>query len=201
MIAPLRHPVQPDPHAGREPRARSCQPVQRPDGRQPRPEAGNRRHLHRGYRLVAELRAGPELHARLLRHQGEGLHLEHRRRHDPQRLHQRHEADFCALVHRDAIGSIRSQQGYVQDTTFNTGGLRTSGIDVSATYRTGLDAIGLANAGSVSLNFVGTWLDKLETTHAEGRRPDRLRRPLRFGLFATPAAPRTRTRNGVTRCA
>jgi len=78
---------------------------------------------------------------------------------------------FCPLVHRDAIGSIRSTQGYVIDTTFNTGGLRTTGIDVSATYRTGLDAIGLDNAGSVSMNFVGTWLDKLETTPQKGDDP------------------------------
>ncbi len=79
--------------------------------------------------------------------------------------------DFCALVHRDAIGSIRSQQGYVRDTTFNTGGLRTSGIDFSATYRTGLDVIGLDSMGSVSMNFVGTWLDKLETTPQKGDDP------------------------------
>jgi outer membrane receptor protein involved in Fe transport len=79
--------------------------------------------------------------------------------------------DFCALVHRDSVGTIRSNNGYVQDTTFNTGGLHTTGIDVSATYRTGLDAIGLDNAGSVSLNFVGTWLDKLETTPQKGDDP------------------------------
>jgi outer membrane receptor protein involved in Fe transport len=79
--------------------------------------------------------------------------------------------DFCSLIHRDAIGSIRSQQGYVRDTTFNTGGLHTSGVDISATYRTGLDAIGLADAGSVSFNIVGTWLDKLETTPQKGDDP------------------------------
>jgi iron complex outermembrane receptor protein len=79
--------------------------------------------------------------------------------------------DFCALVHRDSIGSIRSPQGFVRDTTFNTGGLHTSGADFSATYRTGLDAIGLADMGSVSMNFVGTWLDKLETTPQKGDKP------------------------------
>jgi hypothetical protein len=91
--------------------------------------------------------------------------------------------DFCALVHRDSNGTIRTQNGFVTDTTFNTGALHTSGIDVSATYRTGLDTFGLNNAGSVSLSFVGTWLDKLETTPAEGRQADRLRRPLRCGLL------------------
>ena len=76
--------------------------------------------------------------------------------------------DFCSLVHRDAIGSIRSTQGYVKDTVINQGALHTSGIDVSAGYRTGLDTFGLANMGSVSVNFVGTWLDKLETTVLNG---------------------------------
>jgi outer membrane receptor protein involved in Fe transport len=76
--------------------------------------------------------------------------------------------EFCPLVHRDAIGSLRSSQGFVTDTVLNTGGLHTNGVDVSATYRTGLDAFGLQNAGSVSANFVGTWLDKLETTVLTG---------------------------------
>jgi outer membrane receptor protein involved in Fe transport len=79
--------------------------------------------------------------------------------------------DFCALVHRDSNGTIRTQNGFVTDTTFNTGALHTSGIDVSATYRTGLDTFGLNNAGSVSLSFVGTWLDKLETTPQKGDKP------------------------------
>ena len=79
--------------------------------------------------------------------------------------------DFCALVHRDAIGSIRSSQGYVIDTVLNQGGLHTRGVDVSAGYRTGLDTFGLANAGSISANFVGTWLDKLETTVLNGQAP------------------------------
>jgi len=78
---------------------------------------------------------------------------------------------YCALVHRDAIGSIRSTQGYVQDTTFNTGGLHTSGVDVSATYRTNLDTFGIQNLGGIQLNFNGTYLDKLETTPQKGDKP------------------------------
>jgi iron complex outermembrane receptor protein len=76
--------------------------------------------------------------------------------------------EFCSLVHRDAVGSIRSTQGFVIDTVLNTGGLHTSGLDVSATYRTGLDIFGLKDMGSVSANFVGTYLDKLETTILTG---------------------------------
>ncbi len=75
---------------------------------------------------------------------------------------------FCPLVVRDAIGSIRSTQGFVIDTTQNTGGLHTSGVDVSVGYRTGLDTFGLNNMGSISANLVGTWLDKLEVTSQKG---------------------------------
>ena len=78
---------------------------------------------------------------------------------------------FCSLVHRDAIGSIRSSQGFVQDTTFNTGGLHTSGIDVSGTYRTGLDTFGVQGMGGIQMNFNGTYLDKLETTPNKGDKP------------------------------
>src|SRR6185369_1546403 len=79
--------------------------------------------------------------------------------------------DFCTLIHRDANGTIRTPNGFVTDTTFNTGGLHTSGVDVSATYRTDLDVIGLKDMGGVSFNFVGTWLDKLETTPQKGDKP------------------------------
>jgi outer membrane receptor protein involved in Fe transport len=76
--------------------------------------------------------------------------------------------EFCPLVHRDSLGSILSTSGYVIDTTLNTGGLHTSGVDVSASYRTGLDTFGIQNMGSVSANLVGTWLDTLETTVLKG---------------------------------
>ena len=77
--------------------------------------------------------------------------------------------DFCPLVHRDSIGSLRSSTGFVTDTVLNQGALHTSGVDVSATYRTGLDTFGIQNAGSISANFVGTWLDKLATTVINGQ--------------------------------
>jgi outer membrane receptor protein involved in Fe transport len=77
--------------------------------------------------------------------------------------------DFCPLVVRDAIGSIHSNQGFVIDTELNQGGLETSGIDVSAGYRTGLDRFGIQNAGSVSANFVGTYVDKLAFTVLNGQ--------------------------------
>ena len=76
---------------------------------------------------------------------------------------------FCGLVHRDAAGSLfLSTDGYVVDTTLNTGSLRTSGIDVSSNYRFNLDDLGLDGMGSVTMQFQGTWLDKLETQSLPG---------------------------------
>jgi len=79
--------------------------------------------------------------------------------------------DFCSLVVRDAIGSIHSNQGFVIDTELNQGGLETTGVDVSAGYRTGLDRFGIQNMGSVSAQFVGTYLDKLAFTVLNGQTP------------------------------
>ncbi|WP_293473730.1 TonB-dependent receptor [Phenylobacterium sp.] len=76
---------------------------------------------------------------------------------------------FCSLVKRDSAGSIwLSPQGYVVDTTLNTGALRTKGIDINAGYRTDLENLGLENAGGISLSFVGTYLDKLQTKPLPG---------------------------------
>jgi outer membrane receptor protein involved in Fe transport len=70
---------------------------------------------------------------------------------------------YCGLVNRDAQGSLYlSPQGYIVDTTLNTGSLRTSGVDINLGYRTDLDRFGLTDMGGLSLSFVGTWLDKLE---------------------------------------
>jgi len=79
--------------------------------------------------------------------------------------------DYCPLVKRDAIGSIRSPLGYVIDTQFNTGGLHTSGVDLTVNYRSDLDRFGIENMGSLALQFNGTYLDKLEVTPLKGDKP------------------------------
>src|SRR6202035_279445 len=67
---------------------------------------------------------------------------------------------FCNLVHRDANGSLfLTNQGFVQDTTLNTGSLKTSGVDLNASYHTQLSSIGLGDNGSISASMVGTWLN------------------------------------------
>ncbi|MDP3855780.1 TonB-dependent receptor domain-containing protein [Phenylobacterium sp.] len=85
------------------------------------------------------------------------------------------EAKYCALVQRDAQGSLwlspNGPLGRTIDLTENTGYLRTSGVDFSANYRTDLDELGLEGMGGIQVNFVGTWLDKLETALQKGDRP------------------------------
>ena len=67
------------------------------------------------------------------------------------------DAAACALIHRDAQGSLwRSNDGYVIDTNANTGGLSTRGIDFGISYSMPLGAL-----GNLSFNSVGTWLDEL----------------------------------------
>ncbi|HZZ68688.1 MAG TPA: TonB-dependent receptor, partial [Phenylobacterium sp.] len=76
---------------------------------------------------------------------------------------------FCSLVHRDANNSLwLSPQGFVQDTTLNTGSLKTTGVDFNAAYRTDLSSIGLGDNGSISATLVGTWLDSLVTQPLPG---------------------------------
>jgi iron complex outermembrane receptor protein len=76
---------------------------------------------------------------------------------------------FCSLVRRDNAGSLwLSPQGFVTDTTLNTGKLHTRGMDFEVNYRTDLDALGMGDMGSVNFNFVGTWLDKLDSASLPG---------------------------------
>jgi len=71
---------------------------------------------------------------------------------------------FCGLVHRDQFGSIwRTGNGYVIDTTQNVGGVSTRGVDIGLSY-----AMDIGSLGGLSLNAVGTWLDKLITDSGVG---------------------------------
>lgn len=68
---------------------------------------------------------------------------------------------YCALINRDASGSLwRSPGGFVTDTQQNIGSLKTSGIDVGASFSQSLGGM-----GQVALNFNGTWLNNLETNN------------------------------------
>jgi outer membrane receptor protein involved in Fe transport len=71
---------------------------------------------------------------------------------------------FCGLVHRDQFGSLwRTSAGFVTDLTQNIGGVSTRGIDVGFSYAMDIGAL-----GGLSLNAVGTWLDKSITDTGVG---------------------------------
>jgi iron complex outermembrane receptor protein len=77
---------------------------------------------------------------------------------------------FCNLVHR-APGNnslFLDTTGFVQDTTLNTGSLKTTGVDLNVNYRTDLKNLGLGDSGSISASLVGTWLDQLDTQPLPG---------------------------------
>ncbi|MCT2399674.1 TonB-dependent receptor domain-containing protein [Novosphingobium mangrovi (ex Huang et al. 2023)] len=62
----------------------------------------------------------------------------------------------CALVTRNAAGSLwLSSDGYVIDTPVNVGGVKTRGFEFTGNWSTEI-----ASAGTLSLNLVGTLLDR-----------------------------------------
>ena len=77
---------------------------------------------------------------------------------------------FCNLVHREPGNNslFLDPTGFIQDTTLNTGSLKTTGVDLNVAYRTELSAIGLGDNGGLSFSMVGTWLDELDTQPLPG---------------------------------
>ncbi len=78
----------------------------------------------------------------------------------------------CAKIQRSPLGQIWVGGGYVEDFNVNIGGLEVSGIDVVGNYRFGLDALGLTDMGSMSLNFVGSVLEKNDVDPGAGQALD-----------------------------
>lgn len=74
-------------------------------------------------------------------------------------------AKYAGLFHRAPDGSLATDGslcpgpncGFVEDVTMNLGGVKTSGLDLGATYR-----IRAAEAGTVTLGFNGTYLTKFD---------------------------------------
>ena len=63
---------------------------------------------------------------------------------------------FCDQIFRAPVsGSLRSGAGYIGGITTNTGSVDTSGIDLTVNWSQPIQ-----DYGSVSLNLVGTWVDK-----------------------------------------
>lgn len=70
----------------------------------------------------------------------------------------------CARVHRDRDGSLfESNDGFIVDTFENIGEIRTSGIDFDASYQ-----FEVGSAGRLGFDFIGTWVQSLETTPQNG---------------------------------
>ena len=66
---------------------------------------------------------------------------------------------FCSLVNRGSGGTLwASQTGFITATNVNTGSLATSGIDLLGNYT--YDA---GEYGQFAFDYVGTWLESLET--------------------------------------
>jgi outer membrane receptor protein involved in Fe transport len=99
---------------------------------------------------------------------------------------------FCGLIHRDNLGSLwRSGQGYVIDQPQNIGRFSTRGIDVGVGYTWPIsDAL-----GSVSINLVGTWLDKLVTDNGVSPAYDCAGL---YGLICTTPSPEWRHKARLT---
>jgi iron complex outermembrane receptor protein len=75
---------------------------------------------------------------------------------------------LCSRVQRDGDGSLfESNDGFVVDTFQNIGELRTSGVDFDASYD-----LDIGGAGRLGFNFVGTWVESLETVPQPGVKYD-----------------------------
>ena len=73
---------------------------------------------------------------------------------------------LCALVHRVASNNYSlylGTAGYVTGTNVNAGFLKTSGIDIDASYRIPMGSLGLDKYGGVTFHFAGTYLHDLIT--------------------------------------
>ena len=75
---------------------------------------------------------------------------------------------FCGLINRDPSGSLwRSPGGFVTNLPQNIGSINTSGIDTNVSYSTPV-----ADIGTLTFNFVGTWLEDLSSNAGVPGAPD-----------------------------
>jgi outer membrane receptor protein involved in Fe transport len=68
-------------------------------------------------------------------------------------------AEFCDLIHRDQFGSLwLATNGYIQDTSLNLGGLKTSGVDLQANY-----TLDVGGGHRLGFSLIGTYMINNET--------------------------------------
>ena len=102
------------------------------------------------------------------------------------------EATFCPLVHRNSLGQIYGN-GYVVNTTQNTGFLQTDGVDVELNYTTDMADWGMGQVGSIDFNLVGTYLNSSETEPLPA--PGSIGTYQCAGLFGVTCAPSPKWRH------
>ncbi len=73
-------------------------------------------------------------------------------------------ANWCDKIHRNSLGDLWSlSDGYIKATNINIGELKTSGVDIDLRYN-----VRIGGKGSLDFSFVGTRLNKLDTTPIAG---------------------------------
>ena len=82
--------------------------------------------------------------------------------------YENNDAEACGRINRSNIGTLWTTGGYIEAFNTNIGGLSTSGVDFNANYRMELERFGWDQYGSLGFNFVGSWLEKLETDPGKG---------------------------------
>lgn len=83
------------------------------------------------------------------------------------RCYENNDAAACGRIVRSDIGTLWTTGGYIEAFNTNIGGLETSGVDVNVNYSVDLERFNLSEYGSLGFNFIGSWLDKLETDPGE----------------------------------
>jgi outer membrane receptor protein involved in Fe transport len=80
------------------------------------------------------------------------------------------DARYCGLVNRESTGTLFLGDGeaFVDVALINTGQLKTSGVDLNASYLLKLADIGVRGFGDVQISYVATILDELSTQSLEG---------------------------------
>jgi outer membrane receptor protein involved in Fe transport len=80
------------------------------------------------------------------------------------------QAFFCPMIHRNAQDQVWGT-GFVSATELNLDSLHTRGVDFEANYNSDLADWGMNDAGSLSINLIGTWLDTLTTNESKFSAP------------------------------
>ncbi len=77
-------------------------------------------------------------------------------------------APACSFIHRDSLGSVTSNTGFVVSTEGNVSRDQVKGWDFEANYQSDLGNYGLTGWGSFGVNYQGTLVTKNIFVDAEG---------------------------------